>query len=849
MIDFSRKATRKSSEKKIDPKEIYEGLDRTSTTGPLRPTQERVLKSWYSDRRQDKDLIIKLHTGAGKTLVGLLIALSYLNSCEGPCVYVCPNIYLMKQVCAEAKKFGIPFCFIDPQYNNDIPSEFTDGKAVLITYVQKVFNGLSIFGIGNRSVQVGCLIMDDSHACIDSIHQACTIRVTSQSNAFRTLTSIFESYWRQQREGSYEDYLNGDPNVILPIPYWAWQDHITEVTSCLAKAQSNDNNIKFAWPLLKDYLVDCSAYLGGSEIEITPLCLPIQQFGIFNKAKHRILMSATTQEDTLFIKGLGLSAQAVKTPLIDSEYVWSGEKMILIPELICDSTKVEDIIGAICGRPHEYGIAVLTASMEKAKKYEHCGAELMNGSSDENKKMYQHIVNFKNNHRNKTIVFANRYDGIDLPDDCCRILMMDSVPYYNSLSDRYEELCRSGSEIVRIKTVQKIEQGLGRSVRGEKDYSVVLIFGRDLIKYLRSTENRRLFSAQTQKQIEIGFNIVDMAKEDDQESNKIQLLFKTIRQCLERDVGWKDYYTAEMDSLSSTSSTKTDLYAILQKEREAYLSALDGNFLKACNLLREISDKCANEEDKGWYLQLQAQYCYQRSKQEAHELQAAAFQRNHQLLKPVDGVSYKKLLSSMDDTRVRNILTYIGQYTDYEQLNLNVEELLSNFSFGVSSEKFESSVDKIGKLLGCDTQRPDLEIGKGSDNLWCVGKGQYVLIECKSEVSQTRESITKREAGQIVQHCAWFHAEYTASNISNVLIIPSALLAGDAYFPPDYHIRILDKKGLEDFKNTVRNFIREFQKYALKGITSDTLHRFLSTHNLDSSTFIERFLKEPKSKR
>ena len=37
----------------------------------------------------------------------------------------------------------------------------------------------------------------------------------------------------------------------------------------------------------------------------------------------------------------------------------------------------------------------------------------------------------------KTVVFANRYDGIDLPDDSCRILILDNKPYGQTLEDKY----------------------------------------------------------------------------------------------------------------------------------------------------------------------------------------------------------------------------------------------------------------------------------------------------------------------------------------------------------------------------------------------------------------------------
>lgn len=107
MANFSKYKKATISQKQTVPSKIYESLDRKSEAGPLRPTQDRILTEWYSNRRQDRDIIIKLPTGSGKTLIGLLIGLSYLNSNSGPVVYVCPNIYLMQQACADAEKFGI----------------------------------------------------------------------------------------------------------------------------------------------------------------------------------------------------------------------------------------------------------------------------------------------------------------------------------------------------------------------------------------------------------------------------------------------------------------------------------------------------------------------------------------------------------------------------------------------------------------------------------------------------------------------------------------------------------------------------------------------------------------------
>ena len=103
-MDFKKKLKEQKIEKKISPIDIYETLDRKSITGPLRPAQLDILKKWFNEKKETRDLIVKLHTGQGKTLLGLLMLQSLLNSKEGPCTYVCANKYLVEQVLVEKLK-------------------------------------------------------------------------------------------------------------------------------------------------------------------------------------------------------------------------------------------------------------------------------------------------------------------------------------------------------------------------------------------------------------------------------------------------------------------------------------------------------------------------------------------------------------------------------------------------------------------------------------------------------------------------------------------------------------------------------------------------------------------------
>ncbi len=89
----------------------------------------------------------------------------------------------------------------------------------------------------------------------------------------------------------------------------------------------------------------------------------------------------------------------------------------------------------------------------------------------------------KDGKANKVIVLLNAYDGIDLPDNTCRILCLDSLPNNRSLIEQYESEIRLESTIRRRMMAQRIEQGIGRGIRGTSDMCIVIIIGSDLAKY------------------------------------------------------------------------------------------------------------------------------------------------------------------------------------------------------------------------------------------------------------------------------------------------------------------------------------------------------------------------------
>lgn len=834
MVDFKKRLGLKAIEKKVNPIEIYDELDRKSETGPLRPVQTEILSEWWANRREDKDLILKLPTGQGKTLIGLLMLQSQLNQNKGPCLYVCPNKYLVDQTCREADKFGIGYVQIGP--DKSLPEEFLNSENILITHIQKVFNGKSKFGIGGTFQKVNTIVLDDSHACIDFIKDSfkITLAKDKEQEIYEKIFQLFEEDLQNQKEGSLLEIKDGD-DTYLPIPYWSWEDKKQQVLQILGK-HKNKEAIKFTWPLIKDRINIFQGFVSGKNIEITPFITPLEEFGTFSKANHRILMSATTQNDSFFIKGFRFSVESIENPLTYKNEKWWGEKMILIPSLIREELERNQMIN-IFARPNnkrEMGVVVITPSFNRAEYYKICGATICTTQD-----IVEKVNRLKTGEDYKnTIVLVNRYDGIDLPDNSCRVLIIDSLPYANCLSDKYEEDCRSNSDLINIQIAQKIEQGLGRSVRGEKDYSVIILLGDELIKFVKSKQTSQFFSRQTRKQIEIGLAIATMAREENEEQQAFQRdplhsLTEVINQCLQRDEGWKEFYREKMSPINQEEDYSTShVIKMLDLEKKAAESFYKNDIEKAVSYTQKLIDSyCQNNTtERGWYLQILARYKYTISKVEATKIQKSAYENNTQLLKPRDGIIYKKL-NYINESRVQKIKTWITSQSTYQELMVNLDIMLNNLRFGEPYQKFEAALQELGKAIGFQSERPDHQLKKGPDNLWCIANNDYVIFECKSEVEDTRKEITKTETGQMNNHSGWFEQEYKTSMVTRILIIPIKDVSNQGNFTHD--VKIMRKNKLNLLKDNVKGFFKELKDYDLNEVSDSKIQELLEAHKLD----------------
>lgn len=828
MVDFEKLLKRKKIIKSTDPLVIFEDLDKISTKEYLRPPQRSILKKWHDNLRANTDIIVKLHTGQGKTLIGLLMLQSSLNEDKGPAMYICPNKYLVAQTVEQAHSFGIETV----QFTDSAPPrEFLNSQAILVTNCKKLFNGKSVFGVagsGREPIQLGAIVLDDAHKCLDIIRESFSIIAKRSENEsenplYNRLFEIFKESLKNQRPGTYSDIDHGDYG-FMAVPYWDWYERQEEVLEIL-RDYKESNDLRFVWDLLKDKIDQCICLFSGWGLEITPRLLPLDLIPSFLNAQRRVFLSATLTEDAFLVKDLGLNPESVSNPL-SSDDDKCGERLILMPSLVEPNIKRKDVIqwlSDIAYRRGDFGLVSIVPSFYNANFWEKFGADVASGQD-----IYQKIddlkVKVKNKNAKNVLVFVNAYDGIDLPDNTCRILCLDLLPSYSSLIDKYAQEVRPDSKVIRRQLAQRVEQGIGRGIRGSSDWCIVVIAGNPLTEFLSEDSKRAYLSNEAQMQIKIGEELAEQMRG---EGGHIDVMERLINQCLNREAGWKEYYKDRMGEVETKKPTKEYLdRAILERNAEIlYKQRLIDRAVDTLEELIAISDPI----DQGWYLQIKANYLYPNDHARAMEVQLKAFSLNERLFRPPRGVSYIKL-DSKGSNRASRISDFVGKFRTHNALIVKVNDIMEKVAFGTPSDLFEDGILQLGEILGFLSDRPEKKTGEGPDNLWQLPGNRYYIIECKDMVDRSRTTISKGEAGQMNTSIAWFNSTYEGFESSPIFIHPAGILDKGAYLTqPSW---VLQPSELEKLKNNVLGFYNSLKGLSFEGLSSTDITGRLETYHL-----------------
>jgi hypothetical protein len=322
VIDFNSLNKPDKRTRPTDPREIFKR--RPSGEGAandLWQGQAEALEGWFKQQR-DETLIL-LNTGAGKTIIGLLIAQSYVNQGIKNIVYVCSTIDLVHQTAAEAEKLGLPVtCRAAGKFDNDL---FSQGKAFCITTYPALFYGFK--GINKP----GALIFDDAHVASKSIRDAFTLSISKRDHG-KLYADIIELLrpgfvevgQRLELDAAIKDDSAGSVLLAPPCTTYDVSDKLTDILN--DQITKDDRSLFFPWLFLRDHLKFCATFIGRGSIEIGPPFLPTLTLDAFAKNVKRVYLSATISSKADFTCVFGHKPDKVIAPNVDAG---DGERLFV----------------------------------------------------------------------------------------------------------------------------------------------------------------------------------------------------------------------------------------------------------------------------------------------------------------------------------------------------------------------------------------------------------------------------------------------------------------------------------------------------------------------------------------
>lgn len=797
MIDFKKYGSG-GGKGPLDPTDLlslFESLDRKTSHTELRKAQIESLQALTASRGQ-RDHVLKVSTGAGKTTVGLLYLRSHAIEKKQAAVYLCPNAQLVGQVLEEAASLGLrAVSYGGGERHPDAAG--VSGEAILVCTYKKLFTANTTFDRSDVQLSPCAFVLDDAHAGIEEVRDAFTIRLGARSDLAAKLRKFLEGPVRAWMPGVWTGITREDPAALLEVPYWIWRPLVSEVRELLAD-HAKDGELKFVWGHLRDRLELCRCILGGEGIEITPDVPPVESVRAFEDAKHRLFMSATLADDSALVRELGCAEDAAASPIEPLSDAGVGERMVLVPTLI-DKGLTRDWLMGWCERVAKANFAVVALCPTKtlAADWAKHGATAVSGDG------VDATVDSLRDGSTKMAAFANRYDGVDLPDDSCRVLVIDGMPFGESMTSRHDATIPGRPSASQNRLVHRIEQGMGRAIRSHVDYAVVVLAGPDLASFMSRGEILALFNPATKAQVDLARRLAEISVAETSAGGAEAAITSLARSCLKRDQSWKDFYDAEVRQVAKGKRPiNKDLIKLAAMERNAARLATHDPAAAHDLVRKEVRPPLVTDDRAlGWYLQIAAGYQFGVNEAEALKLQVAAHAKNHRMFTPPKGTT----LRPVDPGRVEVPAAILRWYSGFDNPNgavAAVQALRARLSFGVSPETFEQTVADLAEVVGAQGSRPERDYGHGPDDLW-LWPDLSLVIECKNE--EEGETLPKKDSGQIHDSLQWFKESYPTRKATPVIVAEASTGHDKAHFPDG--TRVVTPKKLGELLDAIENFV------------------------------------------
>ena len=809
-MDFSQFKRSTRNAKPLDPITVFERRPSLpNTPNDLWRGQTEALNEWHKNRDKS-DIFIALNTGAGKTLVGLLVAQSLVNEGVENVTYVCGTKDLVLQTQREATKLGIE-CTLrtSGNFSNTL---FETGKAFCITTYTSLFNGLSVL---QRDYFPGAVIFDDAHVAERMIRESFTLKIAmpAQAELFKDVKALFEPHFREVGKfPSLESAIDSPYESSIMVSPSAVKERAGRLYDLLINSGiRSDSNLKYPFNHLKENLEHCAVIFGYGSVEISPPFLPLFTQPIFLRDVRRIYLSASLNYKSDVARAFGRIPELCIEPKNDAG---NGERLILFsdetPRKKIDPAFVESL-----SEKHKVLIAV--PSYRQAETWKKVGIP---PSTDEFSDKLQAFREAPSGN----FILVSRVDGIDLPHDTCRVMILDELPTGASFLEKFQWNTLDMKNFRAAKISNQIIQLFGRINRGRNDYGAFIINGRSLSSWLKNDRKLALLPELLRNQVLLGKSFHEQRK-----LSSASELIDVIDSVLSRNQSWVDFYGESINEMSLDNEASERTQKIEESMTQAALAEVQ--FIsavwtrdyalarQALEAVRQDTEQ-ADEKLSGWHslwlgMCLENEQDYEAAQEEYFR---ARKRLANQVIVPKNlGNSQKIEISALPLTDFEQQIGLIvgrnsqeGYEKTFQRLCSSVERLDKP---DASAEQHEEALRALGEYLGFTSVRPDNEEGSGPDVFWIDEPTQRCLaFELKT---QKKENPTyfKKDIGQGHNHLEWVRQNHSNYSCLGLIYVGSDGKL-DKTANPSQEMYLCDTSVLATIRNQLIAGIRDLRVIA-----------------------------------
>jgi len=757
------------------PETLYRDYRNRKIEGPLAHQADIVREYYnnYKDADKHSDIALQLPTGSGKTFVGLWIGEWRLKHFGEKVVYLCPTKQLAHQVVENSiNKYGIKanlFTGKQAEYNPTKKAEYCNAETIAVTTYSGLFNTNSFFENAN------VIILDDAHAAENYIAKYWSLLIDRKNNweIFKPLIDYFKpalpnAHYLRLISSSSD---NSDSQWIekIPTPLLCKYELFPKLISLLDE-QVKDSDLKYPWSVIRDHLHSCHIYISYNAILFRPLIPPTRTHKPFSQAKQRLYMSATLGEGGELERLTGV--ENIERLMIPDGWDQQGigRRFFVFPESSLDRDDSLDLIckmiqstnRSLVLTPDKTTESELSKSISDVTKY-----KIFNASEIEKSK--QDFISTEN----AVAVVANRYDGIDLPGDECRLLIINSLQKATNLQEKFIVTRLAAGVLLKDRIITRIIQAVGRCTRSATDYAAVIILGDELSKILQDRDNRKFLHPEFQAELVFG---LEESKETD-ENNFLDIL-KIFFEHKEEWNAQDQYIISKRDSLHREKLPAFDKLKEAVPHEVKYQYALwNNNFEATIDECQKVLNHLEGDDVEGyrafWYY-LAGSAAWLGAKQGIVSMESIArdyFKRAATVAPEVPWFSELSRLSldddenSQRDTDTRLSLVIEGLANQLKKLgtanNRKFEAEVKNIleDLNKDGEKntkhFEIAHENLGQLLGYETGR-----SKGDstpDTWWIASEDLCIVFEDNSGANLTTV-IGANKVRQAESHPDWINS-------------------------------------------------------------------------------------------